>query len=94
MAVVERGDDLGIDDTSGINDEVGNEDTNQFTFVVHVVGFLLFTTDSLLSQLDHEGAFVELFIQAWSKGVEHLHRRADHELGQVGIICVHLRYLR
>jgi len=54
VAFVESRDYLWIDDEPILDDQVGNEGADEFTFVVYVVGFLLLATNSLLPEFDDD----------------------------------------
>jgi hypothetical protein len=68
MAIVEAGDDFGIDDHKIINDEIGNEGADVLAVVANDVFPLHIASQTLLGEFDDKGAFVELLIKAGFEG--------------------------
>ncbi len=85
MGVGEVGDDFGVHDDGLLDDEVGDQRSDVLPFVEDIVGFLLLATNALLTEFDHEGAFIELFVEAWLEGVKDGHGGTDDDLREVGI---------
>lgn len=81
----EASDDLWIDNHQVLNDEVGDQGPDVLAVVADDEFPLNIATQALFSELDHESAFVELFVEAGFEGVEHLHGSTDDDFCELGV---------
>lgn len=89
VAVVEAGDNLGINDDEVIDDEVRNQGADVLAVVTDDEFPLNIALQALFGEFDDEGAFIELFIKAWLEGEEHLVGGADDLFGE--FVQVHMK---
>ena len=89
MVFVEGADDLGVDDDGLIDNKIRNEVADELFVVVDGVLLLLLADEVLFGEFDHEGAFIELFIEAGLEFVQHLHGGTDDDFSELFVVIEH-----
>ena len=93
VTVVERRDNLGVDDEPLLHDEVGNEDSDELAAVVDVVGFLLLTPNPLLTEFDDKRTEPVEIAKVVYTALRATKPRSRYQIGYLSGLVAALEYL-
>ena len=89
VAIIESGDNLGIDYHGVIDDEIRDECADELIVVMDEVLFLLVADEALIGEFDDESTLIELFIETRLEGVEDLHGGTDYDFCECFVVSEH-----